>query len=356
MKLYPNKFTVGAVMVGVPFGTGMQYLQDLHKGYFTELGTCRQFLPPTQFTFSSHWSFFPTSTNEIGDLFVDVTEEDQDTIEFEADLSTIGKKTNRTEISSSIRRPATPGKRIPIDFYSPDEWEKHEIGIFDPYYKNNHIIDDNTISEYKQHMKIQMDDAKRWRNTILAPLVGNNTTSSNKNKNTHNMPPIIICSTNTIPTVNQILRRRRRTTTPRTGSGKNKVSDYFPGSLLSLMEKKEQIKEKELDDAASQEEDQQKDCCWEYDYGSGQSVPGDGRIDYDKSFPPNGVKYKTVDITSLHAKQFCWEDTGDGNLGTIMKQVNEQLMVYQHNNNNKNDNVNEYVNENTSSSPKCQSS
>jgi hypothetical protein len=355
MKLYPNKFTVGAVLVGVPFGTGMQYIQDLHKGYFTELGRCRQFLPPTQFTFSSHWSFFPTSTNEIGDLFVDVTEEDQDIIEFEADLSTIGKKTNRTE--SSIRRPATPGKRISIDFYNPDEWEKHEIGIFDPYYRNNQIIDNNTISEYKQHMKIQMDNAKRWRNTILAPL----------DVVTEEIPPIIVCSTNTVPTVNQILRRRRQTTTTSTGSGKNKVYDYFPRSLLSLLEKKEQIKEKEkkmnddndggtLDNVASQEDDQdqQKDCRWEYDYGSGQSVPGDGRIDYDKSFPPNGVEYKTVDITSLHAKQFCWENNGDGNLGTIMKQVNDQLMVYQHHNKNtkknKNVNKNENENENTSSS------
>lgn len=38
---YPYRYKPGAVIVGVPFGTGIQYLQDMHRGYFTELDRCR---------------------------------------------------------------------------------------------------------------------------------------------------------------------------------------------------------------------------------------------------------------------------------------------------------------------------
>lgn len=32
MREHPEKYSPGAVVVGVPFGTGIQYFQDLHKG------------------------------------------------------------------------------------------------------------------------------------------------------------------------------------------------------------------------------------------------------------------------------------------------------------------------------------
>jgi alpha-beta hydrolase superfamily lysophospholipase len=32
MRDHPEKYSPGAVVVGVPFGTGIQYFQDLHKG------------------------------------------------------------------------------------------------------------------------------------------------------------------------------------------------------------------------------------------------------------------------------------------------------------------------------------
>ena len=45
MQRHPEKYRPGAVLVGVPFGTGIQYLEDMHKGYYTELNRCRQFTP-----------------------------------------------------------------------------------------------------------------------------------------------------------------------------------------------------------------------------------------------------------------------------------------------------------------------
>merc|ERR1711865_411374 len=191
MKQRPERFEPGAVIVGVPFGTGIQYLQDMHKGYYTELGTCRQFLPPTQFTFSSHWSFFPTNKKELGDTFVDVTdiiiddEDDDDSsnnnsFEFVPDASTIGKNSSTTP----LRRPAISGNCIDIDFYNPDEWEKHEIGIFDPYYRNQ--------IETTSDSKDANDEGK------TTTKVDNN----NNNENNRRIPPIIVCSTNPVPTVN----------------------------------------------------------------------------------------------------------------------------------------------------------
>ena len=32
MREHPEKYSPGAVVVGTPFGTGIQYFQDLHKG------------------------------------------------------------------------------------------------------------------------------------------------------------------------------------------------------------------------------------------------------------------------------------------------------------------------------------
>jgi hypothetical protein len=94
MREHPEKYAPGAVVVGVPFETGIQYLQDLHKGYFTELDRCRQFTPEKQFTMSSHWAFFPIDKERLEDRFVDVTErcEQGHDVKFEADKSGIGKK------------------------------------------------------------------------------------------------------------------------------------------------------------------------------------------------------------------------------------------------------------------------
>ena len=95
MRANPEKYAPGAVVAGVPFETGIQYLQDLHKGYFTELDRCRQFFTPDkQFTMSSHWSFFPITKERLEDRFIDVTERCKkgQEIKFEADKSGIGKK------------------------------------------------------------------------------------------------------------------------------------------------------------------------------------------------------------------------------------------------------------------------
>ena len=327
MKEHPEKYAPGGVLVGVPFGTGIQYFQDMHKGYFSELGTCRQFLPPAQFTFSSHWHFFPIDRDEIEDSFVDVSEyfetddEDDDssrvgrpTIAFEADRSTIGKSMKDGQPEEKWR-PATPGKPIEIDFYDPDDWERNEIGIFDPFYRTKIDADgEGKISEYKHHMAVQMKDAKRWRTTVLAPW-------EDEEKARDHMPPLTVCATGSVPTANQILRRKRRAAPTGGGAAAAAAATGFPRSLMSLWE------ELGGGDKSSPSSSSTGECRWEYDYASGRTVPGDGRIDYDKSFPPEGTSYSAVDLDSLHAKQFCWEDNG-GDLGKILDQVNRQLEAY----------------------------
>ena len=101
-----------------------------------------------------------------------------------------------------------------------------------------------------------------------------------------NFPPFVACQSNTIPIVNQYLRRKRKVVTQNsvTRKGRNPFNE------------------------------------WEYDYINGRSVPGDGRIDYDGSFPPDFISHKRITLQSAHTKQMCWEQSG-GSLGTVYKEV-----------------------------------
>ena len=170
MRRNPQKFSPGAVLVGVPFGTGIQYFQDLHRGYFTELNRCRQFLPLTQFSMSSHWSFFPTSQEEAADLFVDVT--DNLNITFIPDKSGIG---NPGTVFQSV---SIEGKRIELDFYNVSEWERIQCGIFDPTFE----VSESKKELYQNHMRIQLDKGLRWRKTVHAPREDNEI-----------LPPLVVC-------------------------------------------------------------------------------------------------------------------------------------------------------------------
>eukprot|EP00581_Thalassiosira_minuscula_P009713 CAMPEP_0183709146 /NCGR_PEP_ID=MMETSP0737-20130205/5250_1 /TAXON_ID=385413 /ORGANISM="Thalassiosira miniscula, Strain CCMP1093" /LENGTH=674 /DNA_ID=CAMNT_0025937161 /DNA_START=507 /DNA_END=2531 /DNA_ORIENTATION=- len=281
MRKHPAKYAPGAVVVGVPFETGIQYLQDLHKGYFTELDRCRQFTPEKQFTMSSHWGFFPITKDRLEDRFVDVTErcEAGQQLTFEADKSGIGKK--------AIMQPKVEGDNAYFDFYSADAWESLDIGIFGPEYDN--LLTDKQRQEYKDHMQIQMDAAKKWRQTVLGEGHDN---EKDYNAETF-LPPFVACASNALPTINQVLRRKRKSSQQNTFTRKGRSS-------LNR---------------------------YEYDYVSGRSVPGDGRIDFDKAFPPGFVTHKRVALDSAHAKQMCWEESG-GSWGRIYEEVVEQAEAY----------------------------
>ena len=278
MREHPEKYEPGAVVVGVPFETGIQYLQDLHKGYYTELDRCRQFKPEAQFTMSSHWSFFPISKKRLEDRFVDVT--NNNSVKFDADKSGIGKLV-------PFQPNPVVGENAYFDFYNPDEWESLQLGIFGPEYDDK--VTDAEREAYKNHMRIQMDDAKKWRKDIF----GEDEDIDNSNDATirgplldPNFPPFVACQSNTVPTVNQYMRRKRKTIAQNTVTRKGR----HPFN------------------------------AWEYDYINGRSVPGDGRIDFDKSFPPSFVSHKRVTLKSAHAKQMCWEESG-GSLNTVYKEV-----------------------------------
>eukprot|EP00559_Dactyliosolen_fragilissimus_P001330 CAMPEP_0184867214 /NCGR_PEP_ID=MMETSP0580-20130426/25493_1 /TAXON_ID=1118495 /ORGANISM="Dactyliosolen fragilissimus" /LENGTH=645 /DNA_ID=CAMNT_0027367347 /DNA_START=247 /DNA_END=2181 /DNA_ORIENTATION=- len=311
MRRHPSKYKPGAVLVGVPFGTGIQYFQDLHKGYYTELDRCRQFTPVSQFTFSSHWSFFPTDSNSQGNIFVDVTGREEELLTpsgrtFKADQSTIGKNTD-TEFKEQIL-----ADNIEIDFYDVKEWERHEIGIFDPNVRYGMIKNEEVMRKYKEHMYKQMVIAKEWRETWLGDTRVKKTRNFEKHNNENieanaykkennaSIPPLVICATNTLPTVNQILRRKK----------------------VSVKNDSEKV-ERDINSMI-------RSCSWEYDYISGGSVPGDGRIDFEKAFPyfAENSTYRKVELDSPHAKQMCWEEKG-GSWGKIWNEVTQQVLQYE---------------------------
>lgn len=311
MRQNPSKYQAGGVMVGVPFRTGTQYLQDMHKGYYTELNRCQQFTPKDQFTFSSHWIFFDAK-DDVGDGFVDVTKCDLGSFMFDTEGSSIGKAKATTATSTSVSnngigtvriseeknqfRPAVEGDKIGIDFYNANDWEKHELGIFQP--KCFATIDEETLNLYRNHLNIQLYEARRWRKDILGDL--------NKAE-LEAFPPLVLCATDTVPTVNQVLRRQKQS--------KNREGTISRNILESTS----------LDTTM---DNVSKDFMeFEYDYVNGRSVPGDGRIDFDKAFPVNNVSYEQISLGSVHAKQMCWSEAG-GDWETVWNAVSKQIDIY----------------------------
>lgn len=315
MRHNPLKYQAGGVMVGVPFRTGTQYLQDMHKGYYTELNRCQQFTPKDQFTFSSHWIFFDAK-DDVGDGFVDVTKCDQGSLKFDTEGSTIGKVKATTSTSVSNNgigneriyeeenqfRPAVEGEKIGIDFYNANDWEKYELGIFQPKYIAT--IDEETLDLYRNHLNIQLYEARRWRKDILGNL---------SRTELEAFPPLVLCATDTVPTVNQVLRRQKQS--------KSREGAISRNTLESTI----------LD---TTRDNGRKDFIeFEYDYVNGRSVPGDGRIDFDKAFPLNNVSYEQIPLGSVHAKQMCWSEAG-GDWETVWKAVSEQIYIYNRSKNN----------------------
>ena len=259
----------------------MNSLQDLHKGYYTELDRCRQFTPDKQFSMSSHWTFFPITKDRLEDRFVDVTERcKNEDIPFDADKSGIGKKAKLA--------PRIEGDNAYFDFYDPDEWEDLELGVFGPEWDDR--LDDEDREAYKEHMRIQMKSAKEWRKKVL----GEKEAGDSDDNNAEFIPPLVAMATDAVPTVNQILRRKRKAsplTSVTTRKGRSPLNRY------------------------------------EYDYVNGRAVPGDGRIDFDKAFPPYFAAHKRIALSSAHAKQMCWEESG-GDWGKIYAEVVTQSEEY----------------------------
>ena len=170
---------------------------------------------------------------------------------------------------------SSAGENAWFDFYNADEWERLQLGVFDPSYDN--ILSPEQREAYKEHMRIQMKAAKKWRQSVLG--------EGDIEFDADSFPPFVACQSNSIPTINQILRRRRQTQT------KGEENTY------------------------------------EYDYINGRAVPGDGRIDYDKSFPPSFVSHKRVTLNSPHTKQCCWEEAG-GSWACIYDEVVMQAEQY----------------------------
>ena len=278
---------------------------------------------------SSHWSFFPlqnsTAESDATGLFLDVTNYNgtaSDSFTFIPDTSSIGDPGTTFNDAIPVGNGIVDiGKDF--DFYNVDHWEKSECGIFDPKYKmdidenddddhnKNDIrksrsksksnskkagkISEEVMEQYKNHMRIQLDSARRWRETVHKPLDVDN----------EELPPLVVCQSDKVPTLNQILRRKRK--------------DYEEENDNLVLQTA----------AATLQKNKLPSSQWEYDYVSGRSVPGDGRLDFDKSFPPQNVPHKRVRLGfCLHAKQMCWASS-KGSLDTIWKETVRQIKNYE---------------------------
>ncbi len=263
------------------------------NSYYTELNRCQQFTPKDQFTFSSHWIFFPTKNCNDGDkcAFVDVSslssggddddddDDDSKNVQFELDIdiNAIGRATAPPATTTTTTPPnfqsAVDGEQIDIDFYNASDWERLELGVFHPSYKS--VMDEGSLELFRKHVQKQLDSAQLWRNEVLGEL---------SNDELDDFPPLVICATDTIPTVNQVLRTR-----------------------------------------ANSENDGE--FKFEFDYTNGRSVPGDGRIDFDKAFPSNNTPCKRLSLDSKHSKQMCKQVSG-GDWEKIWEEVLNQMNSY----------------------------
>mmetsp|Transcript_35934 Transcript_35934/g.47422 ORF Transcript_35934/g.47422 Transcript_35934/m.47422 type:complete len:414 (-) Transcript_35934:88-1329(-) len=187
----------GIIFAGVPFGTGINYLTDIHTGYTAGFNK-RMFAPHVLATFASHWIFFPENSKE-------------------SDIVDVGT-----------------GEMLPFDFYTVQDWEKYSLGIFNP--SQYPTVDKE---RYRNHLQNALNRAKLFRRKLVC-------------KPDLKYPPIAVVSGNQHATVNQVLVSR---------DGSNNLS---------------------------------------WDFLNGRAVEGDGRIDFAKSFPPEGIPYEAIASSAKH--------------------------------------------------------
>eukprot|EP00639_Heterosigma_akashiwo_P035986 CAMPEP_0194742006 /NCGR_PEP_ID=MMETSP0296-20130528/98364_1 /TAXON_ID=39354 /ORGANISM="Heterosigma akashiwo, Strain CCMP2393" /LENGTH=453 /DNA_ID=CAMNT_0039653777 /DNA_START=49 /DNA_END=1410 /DNA_ORIENTATION=+ len=235
----------GVVFAGVPFGTGPQYLSDVHVGYKAGLNA-RMFCPEVQVSFSSHWLFFPEEPKR-----------------------------------SDVLDTAT-GENIAIDFYNVEDWERFELGVFSPTFVPAFGEEDFNYARVKTHLQRAFQCAKDFRKLLTCdPAV--------------EYPPITVFSSNGHDTVNQVLA------TP--------VIMNDPTSVYSSSENQGKFPAR-------------RKKTYMLDFTSGRVVPGDGRIDFAKSFPPHGIPYDSVSCTSKHM------DIVHENVGELWGILEDQLDAF----------------------------
>ena len=230
------------VFVGVPFGSGIGYLRDLHLGQGLGLNS-KAFNKDVLFSFPSSFWTFPHDGEKI-DHYCGLFEYDEKRIWAKgshvtdhASLGVAAKIFNRTPPAPD-EIPSTEKwgfERTKIDFYNADDWIKYELGIFN--HKNGKFVTERE----KNHLQSSLNRGKLFRRMIQYDV-------------SVNYPPITVVSGNKYPTQIAIIRN---------GPQAHK------GGL---------------------------------DFESAPKVIGDGRIPYMCSFPDSRIVYKTVD-SDLHHQE-----------------------------------------------------
>ena len=140
-----------ALFVGVPFGHGIGFLEDMHAGTATGLNK-RILSPQVLFTFASPYSLFPGNESESG-----LMEQN--------------------------------GEGLPHDWYSPDDWERHKLGIFAS------LEPAQVTDEERAHLRSSLSRAREFRSLLVS-----------RKERSFQYPPIAVLASDTHPTLSMVVR------------------------------------------------------------------------------------------------------------------------------------------------------
>lgn len=235
----PNLFH-SVLFVGVPFGTGIGYLNDLHVG--VSLGKNEKaFTPDVLSSFGSSFWTFPSS-DEPCPYYCGIFDYDPSkkwkeskfpnksfTVYQISDLLLNKKIEKPDEIPDIQNWEFQPSK---INFYNAQDWYDHKIGIF-----ATKQVTEEEKEEILNHLQNALDKGREFRNML-------------QYKENLTYPKMTVVSGNHFPTLSSILIRG-----PRSIDG--------------------------------------------FDYDSAPKLAGDGRIPYNMSIPDSRIPYKLVN-SKLH--------------------------------------------------------
>ena len=143
------------LFAGVPFSHCISFLEDIHAG--TAIGLNRRILSPkVLFTFPSRYSFFPLDAPHSG-----------------------------------LVEPN--GNRITHDWYSADDWERHELGIFS-------TVEPSQVTEEQQaHLRNALRRAAEFKRLLVC-----------KKDESFQYPPIAVLASDARPTLSTVIRHGPR--------------------------------------------------------------------------------------------------------------------------------------------------
>ena len=144
----PNLFH-SLLFAGAPFGSSVSFLEDLHAGTATGLNG-RILNPRILFTFVSSYYVFPSEPNDSG-----LVEQN--------------------------------GETIPHNWYSADDWERQQLGIFSTSRSSS------VTEEQREHLRRALGRARQFRSLLVA-------------RQALHYPPISVLASDSHPTLRTVVK------------------------------------------------------------------------------------------------------------------------------------------------------